>query len=329
MQGAGGVGGLLAVSDHHATTGVVTATHYPAYDGNGNVSEYVNAASGAQEAHFEYDPFGNLTVDTGGHAAAFAFRFSSKPQDPVTGLLYYGYRYYDPLTGRWPARDPIEEDGGVNLYGFVGNDGINWWDRLGWDPQGPTQNGNGSWQSPPGTGRRFVSPPSNNVTPSNSIDPSRGIQGGGPNSPSERGSSTATGAGDAVAGAAEITANLVRIGADDAAEDNARTECEKILASTPCKGALCPNSCRVSYIRHSNPSNVPLSRIFKYAVARPCKSCAQSDDPGASISSTGGPGFPPGTKIKVPQVGVIPPIYTDSVNNSFSVENDCLDIVIE
>ena len=239
------------------------------------------------------------------------------PTKTVSGIPY------------WPARDPIGEEGGVNLYGFVGNDGINWWDRLGWDPQGPTQNGNGSWQSPPGTGRRFVSPPSNNVTPSNSIDPSRGIQGGGPNSPSERGSSTATGAGDAVAGAAEITANLVRIGADDAAEDNARTECEKILASTPCKGALCPNSCRVSYIRHSNPSNVPLSRIFKYAVARPCKSCAQSDDPGASISSTGGPGFPPGTKIKVPQVGVIPPIYTDSVNNSFSVENDCLDIVIE
>ncbi len=38
---------------------------------------------------------------------------------------------YDPLTGRWPSRDPIEEKGGVNLYGFVGNDGLNWWDRLG------------------------------------------------------------------------------------------------------------------------------------------------------------------------------------------------------
>jgi RHS repeat-associated protein len=37
----------------------------------------------------------------------------------------YGYRYYDPLTGRWPSRDPIEEEGGVNLYGFVGNDGVN------------------------------------------------------------------------------------------------------------------------------------------------------------------------------------------------------------
>jgi RHS repeat-associated protein len=42
----------------------------------------------------------------------------------TVGVTYYGYRYYDPVTGRWPSRDPIEESGGINLYGFVGNDGI-------------------------------------------------------------------------------------------------------------------------------------------------------------------------------------------------------------
>ncbi len=47
------------------------------------------------------------------------------------GVTYYGYRWYDPLTGRWPSRDPIKEEGGVNLYGFVGNSGINAWDKLG------------------------------------------------------------------------------------------------------------------------------------------------------------------------------------------------------
>jgi len=46
-------------------------------------------------------------------------------------VAYYGYRYYDPVTGRWPSRDPIEEDGGVNLYGFVGNDGVDEVDILG------------------------------------------------------------------------------------------------------------------------------------------------------------------------------------------------------
>jgi uncharacterized protein RhaS with RHS repeats len=37
----------------------------------------------------------------------------------------------DPLTGRWPSRDPIEEEGGENLYGFVGNNGISSIDFLG------------------------------------------------------------------------------------------------------------------------------------------------------------------------------------------------------
>ncbi|TAF27731.1 MAG: hypothetical protein EAZ65_00005, partial [Verrucomicrobia bacterium] len=46
-------------------------------------------------------------------------------------VAYYGYRYYDPTTGRWPSRDPIWEEGGVNLYGFVGNDGVNKMDHLG------------------------------------------------------------------------------------------------------------------------------------------------------------------------------------------------------
>ena len=49
----------------------------------------------------------------------------------ASGVFFYGYRYYDPVTGRWPSRDPIGEQGGVNLYGFVGNDGINRWDLLG------------------------------------------------------------------------------------------------------------------------------------------------------------------------------------------------------
>lgn len=46
----------------------------------------------------------------------------------------YTYRHYDPVTGRWPSRDPIGERGGVNLYGFVGNDGVNKWDVLGLAP---------------------------------------------------------------------------------------------------------------------------------------------------------------------------------------------------
>ena len=108
--------------------------YYPTNHGNGNVSESINSnGSGAAmlAAHFEYDPFGNLTAGTSETAAAFPYRFSTKPQDPVTGLLYYGYRWYDPLTGRWPSRDPIWERGGVNLYAAIRNELVSRFDLLG------------------------------------------------------------------------------------------------------------------------------------------------------------------------------------------------------
>jgi RHS repeat-associated protein len=48
----------------------------------------------------------------------------SKFNEKAVHVADYLYRYYDPITGRWPSRDPIEESGGVNLYGFVGNNSI-------------------------------------------------------------------------------------------------------------------------------------------------------------------------------------------------------------
>jgi RHS repeat-associated protein len=56
---------------------------------------------------------------------------STKNQRFSGAAKYYGYRYYHPQTGRWINRDPIEENGGLNLYGFVGNDGVNRADHLG------------------------------------------------------------------------------------------------------------------------------------------------------------------------------------------------------
>jgi RHS repeat-associated protein len=56
------------------------------------------------------------------------FRFSTKYQDDETGLLYYGYRYYQPNTGRWLSRDPIGENGGENQYEFAMNDSVSYID---------------------------------------------------------------------------------------------------------------------------------------------------------------------------------------------------------
>jgi RHS repeat-associated protein len=128
MQGAGGVGGLLAASERGVFGNM---SHYhPTFDGNGNVSEYLTS-TGATVAHYEYDPFGRSTASTGTMATSFAHRFSTKPVDGPTGLYYYGYRFYDPSSGRWPSRDPIEENGGINLFGFIENEGTNYIDRFG------------------------------------------------------------------------------------------------------------------------------------------------------------------------------------------------------
>jgi len=55
----------------------------------------------------------------------------TKLQGYSPGVAYYGYRWYDPATGRWTSRDSIEEEGGINLYGFVGNRPISDVDVLG------------------------------------------------------------------------------------------------------------------------------------------------------------------------------------------------------
>jgi uncharacterized protein RhaS with RHS repeats len=49
-------------------------------------------------------------------------------------MFYYGFRYYDPQTGRWSSRDPIGERGGLNLYTFALNDPYNRFDLLGLCP---------------------------------------------------------------------------------------------------------------------------------------------------------------------------------------------------
>lgn len=124
LEGAGGVGGLLLVSQGGST-------YHVGYDGGGNVTTLVNAATGAISASYDYDPFGNTLKAVGDFAASNPFRFSTKYADAETGLLYYGYRYYQPQTGRWLSRDPLGEAGGMNLYGFVGNNPVSKTDPLG------------------------------------------------------------------------------------------------------------------------------------------------------------------------------------------------------
>jgi RHS repeat-associated protein len=129
LQGAGGVGGLLSTYDAIAGTWAM-----PMYDAMGNVHGLINAADGSIVAAYEYDAFGNTLRESGTYAASNPYRYSTKYTDIETGLVYYGLRYYSPSLGKFINEDPIEEDGGSNLYGFCGNNGMNGYDLLGLDP---------------------------------------------------------------------------------------------------------------------------------------------------------------------------------------------------
>ena len=124
MQGAGGVGGLLAM-----VSGLNSYTYL--YDGNGNVGQMLNSSTGAIEAHYEYDPYGNSVLESGALASSNPYRFSTKYLDDEYNLYYYGLRYYDPETGRWINRDPMGEEGGYSLYAFVQNNPMNLIDLFG------------------------------------------------------------------------------------------------------------------------------------------------------------------------------------------------------
>ncbi|MCZ7591510.1 MAG: RHS repeat-associated core domain-containing protein [Kiritimatiellae bacterium] len=111
LQGAGGVGGLLA----RVRQGNIPDPLYYASDANGNVTDVLNN-NGALAAHYEYDPFGNTIAQSGVLAEANPFRFSSKYWDSETGIYYYGFRYYDAPTGRWLSPDPLGDQAFYRLY---------------------------------------------------------------------------------------------------------------------------------------------------------------------------------------------------------------------
>ena len=115
MDDAAGVGGLVLIRE------VGSEGYFPSYDGNGNLKCLVKASNRSVAARYDYGPFGEPMVANGSYAAQNRFRFSTKHSDSVSGLYYYGYRFYSPRLGRWPSRDPLEEEGGINLYGFLSN----------------------------------------------------------------------------------------------------------------------------------------------------------------------------------------------------------------
>jgi RHS repeat-associated protein len=115
LQGAGGVGGLLAVNN------ITNGTHFVGFDGNGNAASLVGGTDGTLAAKYEYEPFGKELRVTGAAARANPLRFSTQWKDGTTCRTKYLYRDYQFSLGRWMSRDLIGERGGPSLQSFVKN----------------------------------------------------------------------------------------------------------------------------------------------------------------------------------------------------------------
>lgn len=120
----------LPVSRLYFAQGVVTggvASHY-ALDQLGSVRQLLDTA-GIVQAQYAFDPYGNRTKLSGSIDidAGYAGQF----QHSATGLSLATFRAYNSQAGRWLNRDPIAENGGVNLYAHVKGNPIAFSDSLG------------------------------------------------------------------------------------------------------------------------------------------------------------------------------------------------------
>jgi RHS repeat-associated protein len=106
------------------------ATYRLITDHLGSVRLVVDVATGNVAQRIDYDEFGVVLADT--NPGFQPFGFAGGLYDKDTGLVRFGARDYDAQTGRWTAKDPILFAGGdTNLYGYVLNDPINFFDPSG------------------------------------------------------------------------------------------------------------------------------------------------------------------------------------------------------
>ena len=123
-------------------------------DLRGSVRLVVDASTGALAQRMDYSPFGRVLNDT--NPGFQPFGFAGGLYDPDTGLVRFGARDYDAITGRWTNKDPIRFDGGdTNLYGYVMQDPVNLVDPSGLAPTSPSkvckkEDGGQVQVSPPG-----------------------------------------------------------------------------------------------------------------------------------------------------------------------------------
>ncbi len=112
-----------ALSRNHVIRLYYTTDHL------GSVREMLDSG-GTVRASYDYSPEGRRTKVSGDLDSDFGF--TGHYTHNAVGLVAAPYRFYNPFNQRWLSRDPIEEKGGIALYGYVNNSPASFTDPLGY-----------------------------------------------------------------------------------------------------------------------------------------------------------------------------------------------------
>ncbi len=118
----GGIGGIISRRPG------VGGSQYYLYDGLGNVTRLTDS-TGKVVQTYTYEAFGNVVAQSG--TITNPYQFQTKQFNSATGLVNFGFRYYNPAIGRFITADPLGMINGPNLYAYVGNNPLNWIDPFG------------------------------------------------------------------------------------------------------------------------------------------------------------------------------------------------------
>jgi len=104
-------------------------TYYYHADGSGSIVAMTDEHAKIVQ-HYNYDSFGMPTISDSDFSQPYTY--TGREWDKEIGLYYYRARYYNPSAGRFISKDPIGFNGGdVTLYGYVGNNPVNYVDPSG------------------------------------------------------------------------------------------------------------------------------------------------------------------------------------------------------
>jgi RHS repeat-associated protein len=119
------VGSLVAV--HHHDGAYTNQTFYLHNNHRGDVTTVRSGTNTV--ATYRYRAYGSVRQQAGNYASRLGF--SSKETDSSVGMLYFGFRFYDPTSGKWLTPDPIGLSGGLNAYRAFDSNPIVFIDALG------------------------------------------------------------------------------------------------------------------------------------------------------------------------------------------------------